>query len=239
MKKHLNRKGFTLIELMIVVAIIGILAAIAIPNFIKFQARSKQSESKANLKGYYTAEKSYYQAHDVYCSDMTIVGYSPERGNRYTYDFGIASGLAGTPAHAQARNAATLDSTTAFDQVLTDIYKYPELVAPYTASSGGSLTFVAQDTGHTAIPAGNVSKYVNGPGASAPPPSCTNTAGDFAGFAFGNIDNDGVGIDSWGIASQSGTITAPANCPSVAVGTQNQFSEGVPTNFYNDVDCDG
>jgi len=49
--------GFTLIELMIVVAIIGILAAIAIPNFLKFQCKSKQSEAKTNLSGIFTARR--------------------------------------------------------------------------------------------------------------------------------------------------------------------------------------
>ena len=61
-----RERGFTLIELMIVVAIIGILAAIAIPNFIKFQAKSKQSEAKTNLKAIFTAEKSYYGERDAY-----------------------------------------------------------------------------------------------------------------------------------------------------------------------------
>jgi len=54
-----NKKGFTLIELMIVVAIIGILAAIAIPNFIRFQLKSKSSEGKVNLAAIRTAEESY------------------------------------------------------------------------------------------------------------------------------------------------------------------------------------
>jgi len=61
-----KREGFTLIELMIVVAIIGILAAIAIPNFIKFQLRSKAGEAKVNLAGIRTAEESYFAEAGTY-----------------------------------------------------------------------------------------------------------------------------------------------------------------------------
>ena len=67
MLSHLKRReGFTLIELMIVVAIIGILAAIAIPNFIKFQLRSKAGESKVNLAAIRTAEESYFAEAGTY-----------------------------------------------------------------------------------------------------------------------------------------------------------------------------
>lgn len=140
-----DQKGFTLIELMIVVAIIGILAAIAIPNFLKYQAKSRQSEAKTNLGGIFVAETSYFGEQAAY-GNFQQVGYAlAGSSNRYTYRSGaanptfggttdangldrIAQGVGtccdpqGTPAAATAANgftataAGNLDTDAAYDQ---------------------------------------------------------------------------------------------------------------------------
>jgi len=61
-----NQKGFTLIELMIVVAIIGILAAIAIPNFLSYQLKAKTAEAKTNIGSIKTSQEAFKAEYDFY-----------------------------------------------------------------------------------------------------------------------------------------------------------------------------
>ena len=85
MQKLTNQKGFTLIELMIVVAIIGILAAIAIPNFMNYQCKAKQSEAKSALGDIRTMQEAYFAEHDGF-GTLDNVGWSINTTEaRYSY----------------------------------------------------------------------------------------------------------------------------------------------------------
>ena len=91
----LNKKGFTLVELMIVVAIIGILAAIAIPNFVAMQYRAKRAEVPSNVDGVKTAQLAYDAAFDIFIEQAT---YHPR-----------------TPSGATAKAAQLWTTGSAFD----------------------------------------------------------------------------------------------------------------------------
>src|SRR5688572_6128109 len=83
-KRLKGQKGFTLIELMIVVAIIGILAAIAIPNFLTYQLKSRQSEAKTNLQAIKTSAVAFQSERGCYIGATAEGVATPVSGTKVT-----------------------------------------------------------------------------------------------------------------------------------------------------------
>lgn len=112
--------GFSLVELMVVVAIIGILAAIAIPSVNKYMAKARQSEAKTNLSSIYTAQKAFNSEYNTYDNRFAAVGYTPEGSLRYNIGFtggviaGAANGYNSAPANVQIQASAYCGVNGAF-----------------------------------------------------------------------------------------------------------------------------
>ena len=75
--KH-SMRGITLIELMIVVVVVSILAAIAFPNYQEFTARAKRNEAKAALLQIATNQERFYLNNNTFTQDMTALGFSAD-----------------------------------------------------------------------------------------------------------------------------------------------------------------
>lgn len=80
----LSEAGFSLIELLIVLVIIGILAGLAIPRYMAYTTRSKQAEAKGLLNQIYLSERAYFQSHDTYWIPQS--GIIADRNNSYAFD---------------------------------------------------------------------------------------------------------------------------------------------------------
>jgi len=129
-----GKKGFTLIELMIVVAIIGILAAIAIPNFLRFQAKSKQSEAKTNLGGIFTAETSYFSENNAF-GDLNVVSWAPVGTTVYRYTMGTSANDLGSIAGTGAVTIVTANWAHPSEGTFTPAVT----VSGFTAGAQGNI----------------------------------------------------------------------------------------------------
>jgi type IV pilus assembly protein PilA len=125
-KELQGQQGFTLVELMVVVAIIGLLSAVAIPNFQKYQARAKTSEAKLQLSSLYTAEASFFADYNMYASCLSYMGFNPaaERSSRYyTVGFNVANTIQANQ-YASAVNAGLNQTTCANGQAAAEDFSY-------------------------------------------------------------------------------------------------------------------
>jgi type IV pilus assembly protein PilA len=139
-KFHRSQKGFTLIELMIVVVIIGILAALAIPRFMRATTKSKQSEAKNILKQIYAMERAYRQEKDVYWITANAASAASQN----------AFGQIGVQIMASARYTFTISSTDAGATNFTatgtsGILDDDVAVDTWTINEAGVLTCTSDD----------------------------------------------------------------------------------------------
>lgn len=188
--------GFTLIELMVVVAIIGILATVAIPQYQAFQAKSRQSEAKVNLSGLYTAEVSFQGETGDYAGCLTQMGFNLTGGDAtryYSIGFGDTNYYGG--GDDDDGNANVINGAPCNDDAAQD--------ASYWIGTKGAC---AQAANRAMASIDGATTFNGGQGFIAPAVGCIDSGADFDVWSI-NQDKTLLNV-SLGIGTGNGAESA-------------------------------
>ncbi|MBL8042259.1 MAG: type II secretion system protein [Nitrospira sp.] len=141
-----QEKGFTLIELMVVVVIVGILAAFAIPNFLRYRAQAMQAEARTNLAGIFVAEMSFFTERKEF-GNFTDIGFAVTGPgtNRYTYRTGLSLGAGLGPNGSNLCGSVGSCDTIRTESPAATMVTYTGAVGIATTSSSGFTATAAAD----------------------------------------------------------------------------------------------
>lgn len=182
-----NQQGFTLVEIMTAAAIVAVLAAIAIPNYLSYTASGRQAEAKIALSNIYSAEMNFGAEAGFYSACLTQLGYVPAAGDTRYYSVGFSN----------AASVATKCGPTG--------NKACNIYVPPAASNCTATALVGQD----ALTATQIAYASNARGSSgynwpkdsdlvatiAGGPGIGSTA--FSAGAAGNISSSATRMDNW------------------------------------------
>jgi prepilin-type N-terminal cleavage/methylation domain-containing protein len=209
---RMSEAGFTLVELMIVVAIIGILAAIAIPNFQKYQAKARQKEAQLQLSSIYTAELSFRGEYGSFTGCLNEAGFRPEgdvlsnAGTTRHYAMGFLAAQAtaavcgtGTLACNLNYNAPVAGTTLCGGAGQTPVANVAYNALLSVSSNNFSATRVAGTIATALIQGANLNTQgANGATATPAGDATLLNATTFRAAAIGNVSSTNL-VDRWTI----------------------------------------
>ena len=198
MFKRLKKQGgFTLIELMIVVAIIGILAAIAIPNFLQYQMKSRQSEAKTNLQAIKTSEISFQAERGCYVGvTAELTQPAPVAGTKYVPYTWMAGTAATLPAPLWCAAVGGSFGPATFNDIG---FKATGNVNYYYAVDTTVAPALGTGTGYTSVTSCPIAIAMGAGGVALP------VQNNFVASAKSNLDGDPT-ISTWDSTVDHGAV---------------------------------
>ena len=209
LNSRISNAGFSLVELMVVVAIIGILAAVAIPNYTKFQRRARAAEGKTMLSAIYDGEKSAFASYEGYSTNFAIMGFAPE-GMAMRTNAGFTAACGGPTTTAPSCEPISMATgeinNAAYNQATTSViaeanaYDIKNYCNSYIPGANSTCKIDSATATQAVSPATNAGTVSNDP-----------TTGLYTFTAASVTDCGGVKADNWTI-NQAKLLTQFSDC---------------------------